>query len=305
MSNFGGPNSAFEKDFALRFQSLSKKMSKLETSLQKLLVSGIGNAKASIGYWKALEAEINFVYAQMIKQFDVWSLQQIPRRYRNSLYTIQTRIKRNKAIINIGKRNATQLWNSTASRQIVNALYLDAANSFNAAAVAGRNNILRLTRSTQQALINEGLVDITTAVGFELGDLRKAADMLSQGLWSKIDEAIKNKQFVQAGRFKYKPSYYAELVARTKFHDAHTQAALMQARNYDTDLVIISSHNTTTRICMPFEGKIFSVSGNDKRFPPLNDSPPYHPNCLHLMYPTFISGLQAEGILNEAGELVA
>jgi hypothetical protein len=293
MSNFGGPNSAFEKDFALRFQSLSKKLTKLETSLQKLLVSSINGAKASIGYWKAIEAEMNYIYAQMIAQFDTWSLQQIPKRYKNSLYTINQRIKRNKSILAIGKRTTTALWNSNASRQIVNALYKDAADSFASAALSGKRNIQRLLRQTQQALINEGLVDITVAVGFEMGDLRKAADALSGGLWSALDEAVQNKQFVQAGRYKYKPDYYAELVARTKFHDAHTQAALAQARNYETDLVQVSSHNTTTRICMPFEGKIFSVSGNDNRFPPLNDSPPYHPNCLHLIYPTFIEALEA------------
>ncbi len=297
MSNFGGPESAFEKDFAVRFKSLSRRLTKLELSLQKLTVSAINSAKASIGYWRAIEAEMNAIYGQMIGQFNGWAAKEIPIRYRNSLFTINQRIARNKGIINIGKKSTTQLLNSTASKQIVNALYQDAAASFTSAVAVGKRNLVRYTRATQQALIGEGLVDITVATGFELGNLRLAADGLTAGFWSAMDEGIKSKRFVQAGRYKYRPEYYAELVARTKFHAAHTQAALIQGRNLGTDLMQVSSHNTETRICMPFEGKIYSASGKDFRFPPLTDSPPYHPNCLHLIMPAFESAMEVQGTL--------
>jgi len=59
MSNFGGAASSFEKDFAVRFKSLSRRLTKLETSLQSLTVSAINSAQASIGYWRAIEAEMN------------------------------------------------------------------------------------------------------------------------------------------------------------------------------------------------------------------------------------------------------
>ncbi|MBA7557934.1 hypothetical protein ES705_50717 [subsurface metagenome] len=130
-----------------------------------------------------------------------------------------------------------------------------------------------------------------------MGDLREAKDMLAAIFESPQWDIVNKKWYVQAGRYKYKPSYYAELVARTKFHQAQSQAALMQAANYETDLIQVSSHNTTTELCMPFEGKIFTISGKDKRFPPLTESPPYHPNCLHLLFPAFESGLQAQGTL--------
>ena len=79
----------------------------------------------------------------------------------------------------------------------------------------------------------------------------------------------------------------------------------MQAYNYGTDLVEVSSHNTATKICIPFEGNIYSVSGKHPVFPPMTDVPPFHVSCLHLMYPTFESGLIAQGVLTEAGALVA
>ena len=298
MSNFGGPTSLFEKDFAARFRSLSRRLTNLETSLQTLSVSAINGARASMAYWRAIEIEMNVIYGQMIGQFNGWAAKEIPLRYRNSLFTINQRIIRNKGIVAIGKKTTTQLLNSTASKQIVNALYQDAAASFSSAAAVGRRNLVRYTRATQQALIGEGLVDITVATGFELGNLRIAADGLTAGFWSAMDEGIKSRKFVQAGRYKYRPEYYAELVARTKFHAAHTQASLMQGRNLGTDLMQVSSHNTETRLCMPFEGKIYSASGKDFRFPPLTDSPPYHPNCLHLIIPAFESAMEVQGTLN-------
>ena len=110
--------------------------------------------------------------------------------------------------------------------------------------------------------------------------------------------AVDNEMLVQAGSKRFKPNYYAELVARTKFHEAHSYAAIATCNNYGTDLVIISSHNTKTQICMDYEGKVFSLSGKDKRFPLLDMVPPFHPNCLHLMYPMFESAMEVDGTLN-------
>lgn len=48
--------------------------------------------------------------------------------------------------------------------------------------------------------------------------------------------------------------------------------------------------------CIPFEGKIYSVSGSSQLFPPLEDQPPYHPNCLHSLSVVFIETLYRRGI---------
>ncbi|GAG70788.1 unnamed protein product, partial [marine sediment metagenome] len=133
--------------------------------------------------------------------------------------------------------------------------------------------------------------------GFEMGNLREAKTLLKAMFESPAWKMVDERHFIQAGKFKYRPHYYAEMVARTKFHQAHSQATLVQAQNYGTDLVEVSSHNTTTKICIPFEGNIYSIKGTHPVFPPLTDTAPFHPNCLHLIYPTFESGLIAQGIL--------
>ena len=61
----------------------------------------------------------------------------------------------------------------------------------------------------------------------------------------------------------------------------------------------VSSHNTIYKACIPYEGKIFSVSGKDKRFPKLVHTPPYHVNCIHTMLPIFVAALEVDGTLKE------
>ena len=295
MSNFGGQFSIFEKDFRKRFAPLGKRMAKLEKKINRLVIRAMSNARLSTVYWNGLKREMNILYAEMNGVFDLWSKKQIPLRYRKSIREIQLRIGANKAILDKAKKGAAQVVRSTASNQIMRGLYTSSVESFLTSSIAGRQNLRNLFIATQQTLVEESLVNVAVGAGFEMGDLRQAKRLLTSIFQSPAWNVVKNNQFVQAGRFKYKPSYYAELVARTKFHQAHSQAALVQANNHGTDLVQVSSHNTTTKICMDFEGKIFSIRGGSKLFPPLTDSPPYHPNCLHLEFPTFQSALETLG----------
>jgi hypothetical protein len=73
------------------------------------------------------------------------------------------------------------------------------------------------------------------------------------------------------------------------------------------DLVICTSINSSCAICRKFEGKVFSISGQSKKFPPLYTGPnaPFakgyniiHPNCRHEFLP-FIDELYTEKELAE------
>ena len=289
-------SNAFERDLKARYLPLTKKMTSIENAIQQLMIRSMANAKISTVYWDAMTRELDILYRKMNTIFASHS-QYVKAAYAQSITDISKRIRAMKTILNTARKSVPELLAGNASRQIVTGLYSGGVDSFLTASAAGRQNLKNLFIMTQQKLVEESLINVAVGTGFEMGDLREAQEMLSFVFESPQWDIVNKKWYVQAGKYKYKPSYYAELVARTKFHQAHSQAALMQAANYDTDLIQISSHNTTTEICMEFEGKIFSVSGKDKRFPPLTESPPYHPNCLHLMFPTFVSGMQAQGTL--------
>ncbi len=296
---------AFEVDIRKRYLPLAKRLRKVEDDIAKLVVRSMSNARLGASYWRKQTIKLDLLYGQMNTLFDSWAKINVPYRYKRSLRQISERIGMNRFILNTAKKNATELLVSNASRQIVFGLYSSSVESFLSASTVGKAALRNLFITAQQTLVDESLINVAIGTSFEMGDLRQAKTLLTTIFESPAWQMVKENQFVQAGRYRYRPSYYAELLARTKFHQAHSQATLVQSANYGTDLVEVSSHNTTTAICIPFEGNIYSTSGTHKIFPPLSDTPPYHPNCLHLMYPTFESGLRAQGILNEEGELVA
>ena len=289
---------AFEKDFKARFLPLSKRLTKIESQMQKVLFASVKSGRIPTVYWNRTRRELTLLYAKMNQLLAQWSETQIPRAYWRAAKHINARIQSIKSIVVIGKKGLIEVLNSRASSQIVQNLYRAASENFLDAIVMGRKNMFTLTRLTQQTLINESLIDITVAQGMELGDLRKAANAMTGQLWGELYGVTESKQFVQAGKMRYKPNVYAELVARTKFIEAHSQAALMMAANYETDLVQISTHNTDCGDCIEYEGKIYSRSGKSKIFPPLYNIPPYHCRCLHLMFPTFMSMMEVQGTLD-------
>ena len=155
---------SFERDLQYRFLPLNKRLGRLENKLQKLMIASMKNAKKSTVYWNMIRREIDAVYAQMNVFFAAWAEKRIPAQYRWSLRYIGARIEATKGVLNIAEKGLGTLLASNATTQMMTALYKDAAGSFLSASVAGRNNLHRLTRATQQILVNEGVIDITVAV---------------------------------------------------------------------------------------------------------------------------------------------
>lgn len=103
---------------------------------------------------------------------------------------------------------------------------------------------------------------------------------------------------------------YGSMVLRTTNRQAEVMAVLTADDAHD--LYQISSHGTTCKLCAPYEGRVYSKSGNDPDFPPLADAfgkvdtagPDIltntylnlHPNCLHSVYPWTPTGRTPEEI---------
>ena len=83
---------------------------------------------------------------------------------------------------------------------------------------------------------------------------------------------------------------YAEMVARSTTREVTNTATILQVSELGYDLVKMSSHPGSCPICQQFEGRVYSISGKDKRFPRLDIafSSGYaniHPNCRHTLEP--------------------
>lgn len=103
--------------------------------------------------------------------------------------------------------------------------------------------------------------------------------------------------FVDKRGRKWKPKYYARMVARTTTREAMSQAFIETARAQSSDLVRVSSHpdGKVDPICVPYDGKLFSLSGRTPGVPVLERTPPFHPNCRHVLIPPTLDDLEQYG----------
>lgn len=274
-----------DKYWQKRFTPLEKKITVHEAKISKILNKAIAEPKRTGAFWNAIRIEIHKEYIEIGKLYSKWSKIEIPKAYKVFLKDNMAKVSRLKSITKIAKQNFSKLANNTASTQIVSALVMDSISDMAGALTMGNLRINRLTRLTQQTLVDEFLIDTAVGEAYEAGNLRIATVLKRKGtVANSLVTQAKNGRWVSiidknGVTRTYSARYYAEMVSRVKFHEAQSQSALVVANNYETDLVRVSSHNTTTKICMPFEGKIYSISGKDKRFPMLQETSPYHTNC--------------------------
>lgn len=87
----------------------------------------------------------------------------------------------------------------------------------------------------------------------------------------------------KAGR-NWNIASYTEMATRTTVGQAALQGHSDQMEHFGLDLVVISDHARECELCRPWEGKVFSLSGTSKKYPPLQkaiDGKLFHPQCSH------------------------
>lgn len=167
--------------------------------------------------------------------------------------------------------------------------------------------------TVQSALIGRIEPDVYRRVGLEQVALRQAT---GQGVYKQLPqfvEALRREgvtAFVDKAGRHWSLHTYGSMVSRTTSRQAEVLAAL--TADPEQDLYQISRHGTTCALCAPYEGRVYSKSGNDPDFPPLADAfgkvDPngpnsltntylnLHPNCWHSVYPWTPMGRSEEEI---------
>lgn len=167
--------------------------------------------------------------------------------------------------------------------------------------------------TVQSAVIGRTEPDVYRRVGLE-----QVANMQATGRGTNITvpgfvEALRREgitAFVDKAGRNWSLHTYCSMVTRTTSRQAEVMAVL--TADPEQDLYQISRHGTTCGLCAPYEGRVYSKSGNDPDFPPLADAfgkvdPAgpnslvntylnIHPNCLHVLLPWTPMGRTPEEI---------
>jgi hypothetical protein len=128
-------------------------------------------------------------------------------------------------------------------------------------------------------------------IKFEKIDGMDVTDAVKIRLKRDFENKLKDDKFMflvnkNGDVMTFKVDTYASLVARTRLGEAQVAGQLEAGLANGIRYYQVSKHNTKTKVCQPFEGKILTTNKKDSRYLPLNksNSPLYHVNCQHRIF---------------------
>lgn len=109
--------------------------------------------------------------------------------------------------------------------------------------------------------------------------------------WEQVARNFRNELAEQgvtgfkdaAGR-QWNMKTYSEMVARTTTMEAQLEGTKNRFLEHGYDLVEVSSHPGACKLCVPWEGKVLSLTGKTKGYPTMAEAEAagmWHPNCRH------------------------
>jgi hypothetical protein len=136
-------------------------------------------------------------------------------------------------------------------------------------------------------VVNQTVGKVLTGVSTPQEALREAAERWAEkGIPALVDKA---------GR-KWSTEAYINMVTRSMVSKVSNEMQTARFQEYGVDLVEISSHADSRPSHIPFQGNIYSISGQSIKYPPLSETG-YGTiegiggiNCRHVLYP-YIEGL--------------
>lgn len=108
-------------------------------------------------------------------------------------------------------------------------------------------------------------------------------DLRSRGVTGFVDRAGK----------RWALDSYAEMAVRTVTREAVVQGSMARMASHGIDLARVSAHASSCSICLPWEGRLLSLSGDTTEYQgeavaDASNVPPYHPRCKHSLSPVVV-----------------
>lgn len=93
--------------------------------------------------------------------------------------------------------------------------------------------------------------------------------------------------FTDKANRRWALSNYSRMAVATLTNEAVNAGTIETMKARDFDLVEINSVHHPSTVCKPYEGKVYSISGDHPKYPKLDPQPPYHPGpCRHYASPS-------------------
>lgn len=205
---------------------------------------------------------------------------EIPRQYKKALDDTYAYFKRNN--LQMKRPDMFSHIHSDAVSELANEMRYHINQGIS---IAGRRVMRYLDTARDNALRQAGLR--STALKVAAG--QTVADMQKDLMQRLANDGFLTVQYGTGKRaYQVGLDSYAAMVARSTTREAGNLARENQLAENGYDLMMMTEHYPTCEACAVLQGRVYSISGRDKRFPPLSRAFPsgyrnVHPNCRHVM----------------------
>ncbi|MDF2884732.1 MAG: Phage minor capsid protein 2 [Clostridiaceae bacterium] len=251
-----------------------QKLIDIYTKAQENLIKTIAKneAKGNVStYQKSLLNQVLKILSDLDNEAKKWADNVIPSYYKQGIDEAIQELKDLGQDVNLNN-NFSQI-HQGAIQAIMDSCYGDLHDA---------NNYVG--RHIQDTIRQAGIDEVTQkfAQGFTVKQCKQniVNKLISGGI-----NGIKDKR----GR-NISLDAYASTVARSTTREATNKATTNQLTGLGYDLVKVSSHATTCPLCSVYQGRVYSISGKNPNYPPLDtafsgDYANIHPNCRHVLMP--------------------
>lgn len=242
---------------------LQRYYAQTEARLVKIITEQAAKGNSTL-YRKRILAQVQAEIAKLDRFAEAWVRGVITAEYAKSAAAVYRYLDR--AI------PAAATWRNSAA---LNVIIDNAIGELK----AGHNYIgRRIDDELRQAVLD------ASAAHLSVGDtIRQTRQNMLDIMTQRGITSIRDKR----GRM-IKLDNYALLIARTTVTEAVNTATINENLELDNDLVQLTNHFASCPVCGPLEGRVFSISGKDARYPKLSQCFPdgyttIHPNCGHVL----------------------
>lgn len=231
-------------------------------------------------YYNSVLKQLERLMKQLEAETGQYISTEIPRQYKKALDDTYAYFKRNN--LQMKRPDMFSHIHSDAVSELANEMRYHINQGIS---IAGRRVMRYLDTAKDNALRQAGLrsAALKAAAGQTVADMQK--DLMQR---------LANDGFLTVQYGTGKRAYqvgldsYAAMVARSTTREAGNLARENQLAENGYDLMMMTEHYPTCEACAVLQGRVYSISGRDKRFPPLSRAFPsgyrnVHPNCRHVM----------------------
>ena len=195
--------------------------------------------------------------------------------------------------INLSKDIVDNLYKE-AYEKAINELQIDIGDGFSklhidAINILTENLINNFAQVNNQ--VGRKIEDTIRDIGLTNAQMKFATGQTIKQLQKELRESLINEGIggITDKRGRVIPfTVYAELLSRSIVAETQNTSVVNVAKEYKHDLVKMTEHKTACPVCQKYEGKIYSISGEDTRYPYLKTIPGFnkgynniHPRCRH------------------------